>query len=176
MKQRAWSTGVITMTRKSRRIRRNPCRSASLSAADHESCLTYKVVQIWPGLIVCKQVTVCPGHIWTTLYIQMASLFTVEGNPTIDRGAISRMWRKCKLLSAGENWTDGLCRCWIRWQPKPLLRQGKGRSVGWRSKRNGSVIWEKGGKRIEDERIYKRKAWVKELNKGMVERKRGGLG
>jgi hypothetical protein len=30
---------------------------------------THKVVQIWPGLIVCKQVTVCPGHIWTTLYI-----------------------------------------------------------------------------------------------------------
>ena len=28
----------------------------------------YKVVQIWPGLIVCKQVTVSPGHIWTTLY------------------------------------------------------------------------------------------------------------
>jgi hypothetical protein len=28
----------------------------------------YKVVQIWPGLIVCKQATVCPGHIWTTLY------------------------------------------------------------------------------------------------------------
>jgi hypothetical protein len=27
------------------------------------------VVQIWPGLFVCKQVTVCPGHIWTTLYI-----------------------------------------------------------------------------------------------------------
>jgi hypothetical protein len=25
------------------------------------------VVQIWPGLFVCKQVTVCPGHIWTTL-------------------------------------------------------------------------------------------------------------
>jgi hypothetical protein len=31
--------------------------------------LNYKVVQIWPGLIVCKEVTVCPGHIWTTLYI-----------------------------------------------------------------------------------------------------------
>jgi hypothetical protein len=30
--------------------------------------LYYKVVQIWPGLILCKQVTVCPGHIWTTLY------------------------------------------------------------------------------------------------------------
>jgi hypothetical protein len=24
----------------------------------------YKVVQIWSGLFVCKQVTVCPGHIW----------------------------------------------------------------------------------------------------------------
>jgi hypothetical protein len=30
----------------------------------------YKVVQIWPGLTVFKQVTVCPGHIWTTLYYQ----------------------------------------------------------------------------------------------------------
>jgi hypothetical protein len=29
----------------------------------------YKVLQIWPGLIVCKLVTVCPGHIWTTLYL-----------------------------------------------------------------------------------------------------------
>ena len=29
----------------------------------------YKVVQIWPGLIVCKLVTVCPVHIWTTLYL-----------------------------------------------------------------------------------------------------------
>jgi hypothetical protein len=30
----------------------------------------YKVVQIWPVLIVYKQVTVCPGHIWTTLYVK----------------------------------------------------------------------------------------------------------
>jgi hypothetical protein len=29
----------------------------------------YKMVQIWPGLFVCKQVIVCPGHIWTTLYL-----------------------------------------------------------------------------------------------------------
>jgi hypothetical protein len=28
----------------------------------------YKVVQIWPGRFVCKQVTVCPDHILTTLY------------------------------------------------------------------------------------------------------------
>jgi hypothetical protein len=31
--------------------------------------IIYKVVQIWPGRFVCKQVTVCPGHIWTTLYM-----------------------------------------------------------------------------------------------------------
>jgi hypothetical protein len=29
----------------------------------------HKVVQIWPGLFVCKQVIVCSGHIWTTLYM-----------------------------------------------------------------------------------------------------------
>ena len=34
--------------------------------------LKYKVVQIWPGLFVCKQIIICPGHIWTTLYIPVA--------------------------------------------------------------------------------------------------------
>ena len=29
----------------------------------------YKMVQIWPGLFVCKQAGYIPGHIWTTLYI-----------------------------------------------------------------------------------------------------------
>jgi len=28
----------------------------------------YKVVQIWPGLFVCKSGDISPGHIWTTLY------------------------------------------------------------------------------------------------------------
>jgi hypothetical protein len=37
----------------------------------------YKVVQIWPGLIVSKQVTVCPGHIWTTLYIVINNLISI---------------------------------------------------------------------------------------------------
>jgi hypothetical protein len=37
----------------------------------NDTTINYKVVQIWPGLIVCKQVTVCPGHIWTTLYIYL---------------------------------------------------------------------------------------------------------
>ena len=46
----------------------NGCRAA-------ECCsVRYKVVQIWPGLFVCKQVTVCPGHIWTTLYISCSSV------------------------------------------------------------------------------------------------------
>ena len=35
----------------------------------------YKVVQIWPGLFVRKQVTVCPRHIWTTLYLLLLSNF-----------------------------------------------------------------------------------------------------
>jgi hypothetical protein len=39
----------------------------------------YKVVQIWPGRFVCKQVTVCPGHIWTTLYIQSWLLLAQNG-------------------------------------------------------------------------------------------------
>ena len=33
----------------------------------------YKVVQIWPGLIVCKQVTVCPGLPYTRPGCQEAS-------------------------------------------------------------------------------------------------------
>jgi hypothetical protein len=35
---------------------------------EEELMWMYKVVRIWLGLIVCKQVTVCLGHIWTTLY------------------------------------------------------------------------------------------------------------
>jgi len=33
----------------------------------------YKVVQIWPGLFVCKSGDISPGHIWTTLYNIMRS-------------------------------------------------------------------------------------------------------
>jgi hypothetical protein len=40
----------------------------------------YKVVQIWPGLILCKLVTVCPGHIWTTLYITDKCIFKVKNS------------------------------------------------------------------------------------------------
>ena len=37
--------------------------------------ILYKVVQIWPGLFVCKQAGYSPGHILTTLY------FTERGKP-----------------------------------------------------------------------------------------------
>jgi hypothetical protein len=36
------------------------------------------VVQIWPGLIVCTQVTVCPGHTWTTLYLNILRKYTIN--------------------------------------------------------------------------------------------------
>ena len=32
-------------------------------------CQQNKVVQIWPGLFVCKSSDTSPGHIWTTLDI-----------------------------------------------------------------------------------------------------------
>jgi hypothetical protein len=41
-----------------------------------------KVVQIWPRRFVCKQVTVCPGHISTTLYKE----YTANTLPT-------KLWR-----------------------------------------------------------------------------------
>jgi hypothetical protein len=48
------------------------------------SCM-YKVVQIWPGLIVCKQVTVRPCHIWTTLYLRFVLFLwvTVSTNVSV---------------------------------------------------------------------------------------------
>jgi hypothetical protein len=46
-----------------------------------ETCLlqlvTYKVVQIWPGLIVCEQAAISPGHIWTTLYIVSPAIYEI---------------------------------------------------------------------------------------------------
>ena len=42
---------------------------------------SYKVVQIWPGLFVCKQVTVCPGHIWTTFYYKTGTFHWLAALP-----------------------------------------------------------------------------------------------
>ena len=49
------------------------CNLRKIHQAQLPGTLIYKVVQIWPGLFVCKQVTVCPGHIWTTLYVALLS-------------------------------------------------------------------------------------------------------
>jgi len=38
----------------------------------------YKVVQIWPGLFVCKSGDISPGHIWTTLYIYIKSTVAIN--------------------------------------------------------------------------------------------------
>jgi hypothetical protein len=46
-------------------------RIAAVLSCDVWTFWTYKVVQIWRELIVCKQVTVFPGHIWTTLYMHL---------------------------------------------------------------------------------------------------------
>ena len=49
--------------------------------APHPTSQRYKVVQIWPGRFVCKEVTVCPGHIWTALYILILSSHLRLGLP-----------------------------------------------------------------------------------------------
>jgi hypothetical protein len=54
----------------------------------------YKVVQIWPGLIVCKQVTVCPGHIWTTLYV--TELYDRAKRPENLEVEIKTKWMKTR--------------------------------------------------------------------------------
>jgi hypothetical protein len=61
----------------------------------------YKVVQIWPGLFVCKQVTVCPGHVWTTLYMKFYTLFSVYAECTRYRSLLSHCGISRKV--AGSN-------------------------------------------------------------------------
>jgi hypothetical protein len=61
----------------------------------------YKVVKIWPGRFVCKQVIVCPGHIWTTLYDKHRHVFFFCPWLTLNRretqGFVkSLIWADCK--------------------------------------------------------------------------------
>jgi hypothetical protein len=55
----------------------------------------YKVVQIWPGLFVCKQVTVCPGHIWTTWYNVIISTALYKSDAYVNH---KRTKKRGKLL------------------------------------------------------------------------------
>jgi hypothetical protein len=61
----------------------------------------YKVVQIWPGLLVCKQVTVCPGHIWTTLYLDIQCHFPI----------IWRLWQWLIQCTGFVGQCSVLCLC-----------------------------------------------------------------
>jgi hypothetical protein len=54
----------------------------------------YKVVQIWPGRFVCKQVTVSPGHIWTTLYMDVKFVCHIKGKYGYSEAAEYRVLRK----------------------------------------------------------------------------------
>jgi hypothetical protein len=64
-----WRIRVACWISKATSTRSRPCTYIHTCARIHTHTHRnmYKVFQIWPGLIVCKQVTVCPGHIWTTL-------------------------------------------------------------------------------------------------------------
>jgi hypothetical protein len=56
------------------------------------NAMSYKVVQIWPGLIVCKQVTVCPGHIWTTLYLNKCLMGLINNVFKITFDPLYKWW------------------------------------------------------------------------------------
>ena len=71
------------------------CNMCTFWFYKREKCklsLLYKVVQIWPGLFVCKQVTVCPGHIWTTLYFSGNCLSRLSG-----------WWCACACMTSQEH-------------------------------------------------------------------------
>jgi hypothetical protein len=85
----------------------------------------YNVVQIWLGRFVCKQVTVCPGHIWTTLYLYWYiptkhswSSSSSEGKyldlPSTKRGPVSL--NLIKTRNAKFRWNS--LRNWKRKEPK----------------------------------------------------------
>jgi hypothetical protein len=69
----------------------------------------YKVVQIWPGLIVCKQVTVCPGHILTTLYFVFYSLHLHVSVSPVTIFGVSYIRNATRVIQGGSNMTGTIC-------------------------------------------------------------------
>jgi hypothetical protein len=59
----------------------------------------YKVVEIWPGLFVSKQVTVCPGHIWTTLYLMLKHWQIKALDVTAWKSYENRCWHPATIWS-----------------------------------------------------------------------------
>jgi hypothetical protein len=78
----------------------------------------YKVVQIWPGLFVCKQVTVCPGHIWTTLYI--SEMTPMSHSSSSEYCLLSEEWtpvqNRLKRISVFYKFIDHLTH-WVQYTP-----------------------------------------------------------
>jgi hypothetical protein len=67
------------------------------------------VVQIWPGLIVCKQVTACPGHIWTTLYFFLsASTLKSHSRVFLSYAAVFVSWLRGN-------------RCLVKWKSRTAV-------------------------------------------------------
>jgi hypothetical protein len=66
--------------------------SCSTNRSVYSSTLYYKVVQIWSRRFVCKQVTVCPGHIWTTLCINYIILLIARIIRLINTEVHSKIW------------------------------------------------------------------------------------
>jgi hypothetical protein len=56
-----WNAEVLTLVSR-RQEKKAPDHPFAMQYQRRKCCL-FKVVQLWPGLFVCKQVTVCPGHI-----------------------------------------------------------------------------------------------------------------
>jgi hypothetical protein len=67
----------------------------------------YKVVQIWPGLFVCKQVTVCPGNIWTTLYYNVTLRRVGETIVAVEKQKLLDVWESVCGEGGGGGWVNG---------------------------------------------------------------------
>ena len=79
--QRSGHALVMYRFRKCLQWLSKPMKNIYSICSNSDSCPgppKYKVVQIWPGRFVCKQVTVCPGHIWTTLYKANVQIITPQ--------------------------------------------------------------------------------------------------
>jgi hypothetical protein len=78
------------------------------------------VVQIWLGLIVCKQVTVCPGHIWTTLYYKCSvykpSVFTRNFS-------CEDIWMTCTEANFINKFSTDRVRLWFRGSEIPKRKE-----------------------------------------------------
>jgi hypothetical protein len=82
-------------------------------------------VLIWPGLFVCKQVTVCPGHIWTTLYLMIIKSVG-EKNIMIKSALWTEFYLFLNYKSTGmniTNYVDTIFKCEVTTDIQSSLKQ-----------------------------------------------------